>query len=71
MTIYRHLTGTLGATAFKRQKIPNLSLKNIKDRIVFAKKYKNWTVTDWQKVLWSDESPFQLYATPNRQNDCV
>ena len=24
-----------------------------------------------EKVIWSDESPFELYATPNRHNDCV
>ncbi|KAI6658922.1 hypothetical protein LOD99_10882 [Oopsacas minuta] len=26
---------------------------------------------DWKKVIWSDESPFELYATPNRDNDRV
>ena len=71
MTVYRHLTSNLGATAFKRQKIPNLTSKNIHDRLVFAKKHQNWIISDWQKVLWTDESPFQLYATPNRQNDRV
>ena len=41
------------------------------NRLNFALKLKNWTITDWQKVLWSDESPFQLFAPPNRQNDRV
>ena len=71
MTIYRHLKDTIGATAFKRQKIPHLSLKNIRDRLDFARKYQQWTVNDWKQVLWSDESPFELFSTPNRHNDRV
>ena len=43
----------------------------MQNRLDFALKHKNWTVTDWEKVLWSDESPFQLFAPLNRQNDRV
>ena len=71
MTVYRYLTNSIGASAFKRQKTPRLSAKNIQDRLNFAKKHQNWGVEDWKKVLWSDESPFELYATPNRHNDRV
>ena len=40
-------------------------------RLKFAESDKNWTVEDWKRVLWSDEAPFQLFDTPNRQNDRV
>ncbi|KAI6652984.1 hypothetical protein LOD99_4061 [Oopsacas minuta] len=42
-----------------------------KSRIEFAQKHKGWIVEDWNRVLWSDESPFELFPTPNRQNDRV
>ena len=29
-------------------------------RMKFAKDHIHWTTVDWQKVLWSDESPFVL-----------
>ncbi|KAI6653022.1 hypothetical protein LOD99_3858 [Oopsacas minuta] len=38
------------------------------NRIEFPQKHKDCTVEDWNRVLWSDESPFELYPTPNRQN---
>ena len=71
MTIYRYLKDSIGASAFKRQKVPRLSAKNIQDRLKFAKKHQDWEIEDWKRVLWSDESPFELYATPNRRNDRV
>ena len=71
MTIYRYFKNCIGASAFKRQKIPRLSAKDIQDRLKFAKKHQSWKVEDWKRVLWSDESPFELYATANRHNDRV
>ncbi|KAG7154855.1 putative Transposable element Tc1 transposase-like 52, partial [Homarus americanus] len=38
--------------------LPLLSAKNVRDRIAFSKKYKDWTLEDWEQVLWSDESMF-------------
>ncbi|KAI6661742.1 Transposase-like [Oopsacas minuta] len=71
MCVYRHLTESVGVRSFKRQEIPRLSQKNIQDRLNFARKHQYWTVNDWKKVLWSDESPFKLFATPNNQNNRV
>ena len=71
MTIYRYLKNCIGASAFKRQKIPRLSAKNIQDRLNFANKHQSWKLEDWKRVRWSDESPFELYATANRHNDRV
>ena len=70
-TVYRYLRHSIDVYPYKRQRIPRLTNKMMQNRLDFALKHKNWTVTDWEKVLWSDESPFQLFAPPNRQNDRV
>ena len=66
MCVYRHLTQSMGVRSFKRQKLPRAKLP-----LEFARRHENWTVPDWKSVLWSDESPFQLFAPPNKQNNCV
>ena len=33
-----------------------LSRKNIKDRIHFAQMHKDWIVSDWEQVMFSEET---------------
>ena len=40
-------------------------------RLKFCIEKKNWTKDDWKRILWSDESPFELFHTSNRQNDRI
>jgi hypothetical protein len=35
--------------------------EHIQKRLAFANKYKDWTTEDWAKVIFSDETTFQLY----------
>jgi transposase len=49
--------GLNGRVAAKK---PLINWKHQLQRIAFAKKYKDWTVDDWKKVIFSDESPFTL-----------
>ncbi|GES94169.1 IS630 family transposase [Rhizophagus clarus] len=49
-----------------KQKKPLLSKKHRKIRLTFAKKYQHWTVEDWKKVVWSDESKFQIFGSDGR-----
>ena len=44
-------------------KKPLISLKNRIARIKFAKEHLNWTVKDWSKILWTDESKFMMFGT--------
>ncbi len=37
-----------------------LSAKNRKRRLQFAQTHQNWTIEDWEKISWSDESRFLL-----------
>ena len=48
-------------------KKPLLSWKNIRDRLIFCKKYKDWTPEDWGKVIFSDEFPFGLFGTSGKR----
>lgn len=68
----------LGASACrgrrkKAAKKPLLSKENAKGRLEFCQKYKDWTAEDWCKVIFSDVSSFQLFATSGkgsaRRND--
>ena len=67
--VHRYLRSDLGVTSFKRPKIPRLTEKMKMNRLNFAQTHKKWTTEDCKKLMWSDESPFQMFAIPNRQND--
>ena len=34
--------------------------------MLFTKKYRNWTVEDWKKIIWSDESKINIYGSDGR-----
>lgn len=44
-------------------KKPWISKKNVKARLEFARAHKDWSVGDWGRVLWSDESKFNLFSS--------
>ena len=46
---------------------PGLRVENVKARLQWGLKYKDWTVEDWKKVIWSDESSIWIGANPRRQ----
>ncbi len=50
-------------------KKPLLSKKNIKDRLKFCRKYKDWTAEDWCKDIFS-EAPFRLFGTSGKSIVC-
>jgi hypothetical protein len=45
---------------------PLLSVRNIIKRLRFAKKHVKWSKKKWKKVLFTDESKFELFGN-NRQ----
>ena len=47
-----------GLVSRRAEKKPLLSRKNMRDRLIFCKRYRDWTAEDWGKVIVSDESPF-------------
>jgi len=44
-------------------KKPFISKKNRMARLKFAHAHKKWSVEDWSKVLWSDESKYNLVSS--------
>jgi transposase len=48
-------------------KKPSLSDKQRRDRRGFAEEHKDWTLEDWGRVMWSDETQFQLHPSAGRQ----
>lgn len=51
-----------GLVSRRAAKKPLLSRKNIRDRLIFCKRYRDWTAEDWGRVIFSDESPFRLFG---------
>lgn len=61
-TVYRALKEQ-GLEAGKKIKKPALSPKNVRERLAFAKSHKDWTVDDWQRVIWSDETKINRFCS--------
>ena len=38
-----------------------LTIPMKKKRLAWARKYQNWEKEDWRRVLFSDESPFEVH----------
>lgn len=80
-TVKRRLSdvGLRGCVAVKT---PLISATNRRSRLEFAARHKHWKVEDWENVLWSDESSFDIFNSAKRvfvrrrpneklRNDCV
>jgi hypothetical protein len=44
-------------------KKPLLSSKHRKQRLAWARKYKNWTSDDWRRVIFSDETKINIWGS--------
>ncbi|CDQ93266.1 unnamed protein product, partial [Oncorhynchus mykiss] len=56
-----------GLVSRRASKKPLLSRKNIRDRLIFCKRYRDWTAEDWGKVIFSGESPFRLIGASRKK----
>ena len=65
-TVRRSLK-SLGYACRIKKKKPKLTEKHKKARLAFAKKYESWTTDDWMKVIWSDESKFNLLISDGKE----
>ncbi|EAL59155.1 transposase [Wolbachia endosymbiont of Drosophila ananassae] len=57
----------IGYMSIVKKNKPALSDKNVKARLKFAKDHKNWTIDDWKRVVWSDESKFNRFQSDGKQ----
>ena len=65
--VHDYLKGNLVLKNYKRPKKPRLKEKMKENRLKFTRKTEKWAIEGWKKVLWSDESPFEILSLPNRQ----
>ena len=65
-TIRRRLMD-LGFTQHIPKKKPLISEKNRVNRLKFYKLHGSWSIEQWNKVIWSDESRFRLFYSDARQ----
>ena len=76
--VNKHREAPIGTTTVKRRllqeglrgcvavKKPLLRTQNKKKRLQWAILYKDYTAEDWEKVLWTDESKFEVFGTKPR-----
>jgi hypothetical protein len=50
----------LGYTRSVAKRRPLLKQLDMKRRLKFARVYKNWTVEDWQRVIFTDEMSIKV-----------
>jgi transposase len=55
-----------GLTAIVKPKKPLLSKKNVNARLKWARIHKDWTLDDWRRVIWSDETKINRFGSDGR-----
>ncbi|KAK4511764.1 uncharacterized protein ATC70_007309 [Mucor velutinosus] len=63
----RRALRTAGLGAFEKEKKPLLSDANVKKRLAWCKQHKDWTVDDWKRVIWTDETKINRFYSDGRQ----
>ena len=59
-TMQNHAVKRLNYRSRIAKNKPLLTKIHIQKRLAFAKKYAHWKPEDWRKVMWSDESNFEI-----------
>lgn len=65
-TIAKALKESGYACRVKRKK-PLLTMKHKRARLAWAKAHQTWTVEEWKKVIWSDETAFLIVNGQGRE----
>ena len=50
-----------------KKKKPFLDVRHRKRRLAFALKYREWTVEDWKRVVWSGETKINRFGSDGRE----
>jgi len=57
----------VGMKSVVKRKRPLLTKKHMKERLDFAIAHKDWTVEDWKRVVWSDETKINRLGSDGRK----
>jgi transposase len=66
-TTRRRLKDTAGLKPVVVKKKPRLTPRQRKERLDFALAHQHWTVEDWKKVVWSDETKINRLGSDGRK----
>jgi transposase len=55
-----------GLYSSTKKKVPMLKASHRQQRLKFARDHENWTVEDWKRVLWSDETKINRIGSDGR-----
>lgn len=64
-TVRRALRGA-GLGAMTKPRKPLISAKNARKRLAWCKAHADWTVDDWRRVVWSDETKTNRFNSDGR-----
>lgn len=64
-TIKRALKGS-GLGAIPKPSKPLLNARNVKKRLEWCKAHRHWTLEDWKRVVWSDETKINRFNSDGR-----
>lgn len=56
-----------GFSAHRKRKVPFLSHHHILSRLKWARAHRSWSVENWERVIFSDESKFNLFGSDGLQ----
>jgi transposase len=56
-----------GVKAYVQQRRPELKPNHVRDRLAFARAHIHWTVDDWKRVMFTDESVFSRVGSFGRK----
>ncbi|KAK4512807.1 uncharacterized protein ATC70_003515 [Mucor velutinosus] len=65
--IVRRALRIAGLGAIEKEKKPLLSDADVKKRLAWCKQHKDWTVDDWKRVIWTDETKINRFNSDGRQ----
>jgi len=57
----------VGMMAVVKRKRPLLTKKHMRERLDFAIAHQDWTLEDWKKVVWSDETKINRLGSDGRK----
>ncbi len=55
-----------GLGSIEKPKKPAISQANAKKRLAWCMAHKDWTIADWKRVIWSDETKVNRYNSDGR-----
>jgi transposase/uncharacterized protein (DUF2267 family) len=64
-TIRRALRSS-GLGAIEKPKKPLLTKRNVRKRLAWCKAHRGWTIDDWKRVIWSDETKINRFNSDGR-----